>query len=128
MKEYKFRSWDKLSMEYFDFEDMFYEAANKITGSDYSDAKIMQYINIKDKNDKEIYEGDIVSYSYQFSKDADSDIIFKKEVVEWDEMYCGFHPFIYIETFYIKTNDLKVIGNIYENPKLLEEEKQNGTA
>jgi hypothetical protein len=120
MKEYKFRSWDKLSMEYFDFEDMFYETANKITGSDYSDAKIMQYINIKDKNDKEIYEGDILGgWVYGTVEYLAKEARFAINI-------CGeLHEISFCE---IEKHDLEIIGNIYENPKLLEGEKQNGTA
>lgn len=77
---------------------------------------VMQYTGLKDKNGKEIYEGDIYGYN-------DPDGLFPR-VVEWEvvgnleEVYSGYP----IDTS--KAKQITVIGNIYENPELLERKEQ----
>ena len=90
--------------------------------------KLMQYTGLKDKNGREIYEGDIVSSYVQTGKESSRSII----VWEDEESSSGWNIKV-IKDFYppnqegciisISRNDVmdyEVIGNIYENPELLE--------
>jgi uncharacterized phage protein (TIGR01671 family) len=86
------------------------------------DHELMQYTGLKDKNGKEIYEGDIVVLNRMWKEcplygfeDGD------KVEVEWAEG--GFHPFSDNEDSMPYPNPCKceVIGNIYENPELIKE-------
>ena len=90
--------------------------------------EIMQYTGFKDSNGADIYEGDIVKRTYLF--DGAFDRMHTGEVV-YDEEYARYvisKPNKYINP---KTEDLgnmlsdksayEVIGNIYENPELLED-------
>ena len=82
---------------------------------------LMQYTGLKDKNCKEIYEGDIV-------KNSINDIL---EVV-WNEDRCCFdmrgryeksHIIKQLDCDIVIDLSVEVIGNIYENPELLKEVK-----
>ena len=83
------------------------------------DGKILLYTGLKDADGKEIYEGDFVEAGGLTHK------------VEYAEEYAGFLPFVNdggcgccsdISTYF--PHECKVIGNIYENPKLLKEEAE----
>lgn len=87
----------------------------------YSDP--MQSTGLFDSNGKEIYDGDIVKFS-----DCDDDVYVTPVV--WDKNYACFgasfsgkYPisFDFLEEFYTELKDIEVVGNIYENPELLEE-------
>ena len=101
---------------------------------------IGQYTSLKDKNGIEIYEGDIVKAKYYELRDFGDEIAdvyteFVEEVM-WLPVCNGFVLKIMIEDvpLYrpldfvrevngIKLIELKVIGNIYDNPELLEVEE-----
>jgi len=71
---------------------------------------IMQYIGLKDKNKKEIYEGDIVLFPNN------------KKIHIVDFYQSGFVLKSVdgrIIIYNIKSQHVEVIGNIYENPELL---------
>ena len=89
----------------------------------YYEFELMQSTGLKDKNGKEIFEGDIVKFS-----DCDDDVYVTPVV--WDKNYACFgvsfsgkYPvsFDYLEEFYTELKDIEVVGNIYENPELLGE-------
>ena len=71
---------------------------------------IMQYTGLKDKNGKEIYEGDILQ-----SEGSRGDVYFGKVVFRNDSFIIDDET-LYDETVLYKVS---VVGNIYENPGLL---------
>jgi len=104
MREIRFRAWDEESKKWIYFN----------VGQRYSlrvDATtIGQYIGLKDKNDKEIYEGDIVEWKYK-----DTPIV--TEVIFRQGCFSAGNNIPIKEYIH---QEFKVIGNIYENPELLE--------
>jgi len=118
MREIKFRAWDGerlrdvWSLGWIEGE-LDYVSTTKYSG-DAEECEIMQYTGIKDEVGHEVCEGDIV------------DRLGMLGVVSWESEYTALG-------FYLKTSDrlldvinpysswsLKVVGNIYENPELLE--------
>ena len=84
--------------------------------------ELMQYTGLKDKNGKEIYEGDILLADEDY---VNGDIEMKLQI-KWDAEKAGFYLYdINMEDgaeddeFYALNNCYQVIGNIYENPALM---------
>lgn len=79
--------------------------------------KVLQCTGLKDKNGKLIYEGDIVRI-FHVSGTMQGRLF--TDVVEWNERRCRFDT----ENYGVFDDDdvYEVIGNIYENKELLEEE------
>ena len=126
MREIKFRAWVKDRKAIFEVVLINY-VTKKVTyllervghllnirHDKFNDVELMQYTGLKDKNGKEIYEGDIFHI-------GSKKILY---VVEWID--CGLKGRqiknkSWIGLDYWK-DDIEVIGNIYENPELMEDE------
>ena len=69
-----------------------------------------QYTGLTDRNEKKIFEGDIVEYKDEYGKIVyhDNEAMF---VIEFDTWCTDFD--------HITGNEIEVIGNIHDNPELL---------
>ena len=129
MRTIRFRMWDGQEMLYKLADQwVFWEDGNTLTPIQ-DNLILMQSTGLKDKNGKDIFESDIVRVNYV----PEHYEISKKEkwvaIVEWDTCNPTFvlkrHPERFgsdVEYDFVKCGMMKleVIGNIHENPELLE--------
>lgn len=137
MREIKFRFWDKIDKKFITWPENVYIAgdgkiytyANIEANLEEKDLIPIQYTDLKDKNGKEIYEGDVVKCKLSSTQRYKGTIQFKtghffihafwysfKPIGRWDlekRKLCGKSS----------TNlnidcEMQIIGNIYENPGL----------
>lgn len=114
MREIKFRAWNKYkAFMIYDVDINSYGQVIKYECGQYAgsyDYPVMQYTGLKDKNGREIYEGDIVKYF----RNEGYEFVTTRLGAHGIETQIGFYPFIEID------GHVEVIGNIYENPELLD--------
>ena len=120
MRDIRFRAWfpqTKRMTETFRLGQLIEQIENT---RKEEDGIYLQFIGLKDKNGKEIYEGDIVKWDDEYCSAIKSQVIYS-----WGYWY----PLIKVE--YGKNcidnydpGDFEIIGNAYENPELLEVEKE----
>jgi uncharacterized phage protein (TIGR01671 family) len=134
MREIKFRAWHKderrwINLNGFDIffngcilegmVDLIYEQGN-LKPYPLKVCELVQYTGLKDKNGKEIYEGYIVEHQIGEGHEWSG----YHEVIFYDGAFLlkGGNPrgMRYGEIFNWYPSNVKVIGNIYENPELLE--------
>lgn len=131
MREIKFRAWLKRDKRMLPVKSIIFET-NRVSvrlrerlwvSTEFDEIELMQFTGLKDKNGKEIFEGDIIKCSdghdYYFG------------VVAYDKDYGNFgviedndedmDPFGYLFEWK-NVEELEVVGNKYENPELLKGE------
>lgn len=128
MRPIKFRAWDKVNKRMICLDDNFdlrfnsswegnlnwsaRDISNRNVIINQRNADLMQFTGLIDKNGMEIYEGDIVN---------EKDI--RSLGVILDQSFCGWTAY-HAESQRIfclgYSSGFEVIGNIYENPELLE--------
>lgn len=129
MRDIKFRAWNKAARKFtcFSKAGLLWDVMNKVHLSfkpegevyitEYGDLE--QYTEINDMDGKEIYEGDIVEYT-------DGDFIRRRGQIEFDCYGFMLNEIKGRQVDFLGTIDdmeemaFKVVGNIYENPDLLE--------
>jgi uncharacterized phage protein (TIGR01671 family) len=111
---YKFRAWHK------DAKEMFHSSPARIFAwkdEENQPMEIMQYTGLKDKNGKEIYEGDILKgYGKEITRYV---VAFTNGSFD---LYHNFGRWGLLHRMYeLDMRDMppEIIGNIHENPDLL---------
>lgn len=123
----KFRAWDKetqtmLDVSLIDFKKSVLVGEHWEFGEtnfiNFDDVNLMQSTGLKDKNCKEVFVGDII----KCTRGCPHEVYLEKE---YGGTFIGGMPAIYLKGLlsgYAWTGAEEIIGNIYENPELLEVE------
>jgi len=129
MREIKFRAWDKVKKEWIPISSLecFHTGEvlqvkrmwNRKHFSIKSDCILVQFTGLKDKNGKEIWEGDIVQFNDYEWEEYKGRKIFTVEL-GIPRFWLKEELFGYEGELLKEPENCKVIGNIYENPELLE--------
>lgn len=124
-REIKFRAWHhKLNQMYevvainldLHFVHLDPDYCHKVK---FKDIELMQYTGLKDKNGKEINEGDLIQYGeivYEVRYNFSRWIMLDKEFDGYDNFGA---PLVGPSFSRNKMKDIEIIGNIYENPEMV---------
>ena len=118
MREIKFRVWDTVLSKFFDGDILNdYNLGDFLNDDRYI---VTQYTGLKDKNGREIYDGDITIDGYG------TVTVIENDGFQWLERIVRLRDRHISKEILIMTKAnafrCEVIGNIYENPELLEGE------
>lgn len=119
----KFRAWDKHGQKMFANDELIIWnsnvyandgkklSCNYLKGWSIDDEYLMQSTGLKDKNGKKIFEGDIVKISGLLGT-----------IESFKAMWiCSFVKYNNYQKVGFFAQEIEVVGNIYENPELLED-------
>ena len=122
----KFRAWDKetktmIEVSLINFEEHLilggYWEFGQTESIKFDEIELMQSTGLKDKNGKEVFVGDIIKCTRGCPHEVSL-------VKEYGGTYIGGMPAIYLKGIregYAWTEHEEILGNVYENPELLED-------
>jgi len=116
-RELKFRAWNGKVL--YQMKALLLDE-NKYKQLKESNAVIMQYTGLKDKNGKDVYEGDVLRYKSKYTEYYTHVYFENGSFCDSDTYPANCYGVPFSEDSCI---NFEVIGNIYENPELLNQMK-----
>ena len=132
-REIKFRAWDIVELKMHSHKDCFSMSADgkwwqyaeqgyMVNTDDSQEFILMQFTGLKDKNGTEIFEGDVIYCEEYYVK--------RMGVIVEDIERTGFKinwltKTDFNEYLHVRIDKIKVIGNIYEHPELINQPNTN---
>ena len=117
----KFRIWvksEKKMYDWYDNQQIIKDAIPDDAGDEWTaDCELMQFTGLYDKNDKPIYEGDIILQTFPDKSTNNTYVMEWSALAPGDDMDCESHGY-HLNTY---ARSIEVIGNIYETPHLLDD-------
>lgn len=121
-RELKFRAWDIKNNQMIDWNTLTQSVWNNNSAQLLYSVMVLlkpnyilqQFTGLQDKNKKEIYEGDIVKV-----KGTKKVGVYTTEIIWHRSGFKLLENKTYLMDFYITKSMVEIIGNIYENPELL---------
>ncbi|MEY2354761.1 YopX family protein [Lysinibacillus capsici] len=139
-REIKFRAWEARVEKYIDWENFINNPFGTWGMKAFNNDRyhFQQYTGLKDKDGKEIYEGDILKCKCWDKRKSSIDgfdplgetlYFYRNSVIEWWHSHCnlgyrlrdGKGKTLMIKPSSLNAMEVEVIGNIYEHKHLLEE-------
>jgi len=124
MREIKFRAWDKKNKAwiYSDHTEgmaWFWQLLEKFDTKNFI---LMQYTGLKDKNGKEIYEGDMVKVEFISYPETENEKLLRTFVspITYQDGFFAFSDGYDLHVPCQACFRVEIIGNIYENLELLD--------
>lgn len=133
MREIKFRAWDITNGKIIYFEEKIFNKKPYTEASSFSQYEshpiyheliLMQSTGLKDKNGKEIYEGDIVKFGdNKIYENTHAKVEFSSRRAQYIYFFIDGKYKYECTDMYDEGRSYEVVGNIYENTELLKEIK-----
>lgn len=137
MRKIKFRAWDNDFNKMFNVVEISYEDKTTLAWREPyngervnwsksglevgAECDLMQYTGLNDKNDKEIYEGDIVQFTV--NKFGGNGV---EKTIKNGLVYFNHEGILSVDGWILaRVKSREIIGNKYENPELLNAQYEN---
>jgi uncharacterized phage protein (TIGR01671 family) len=131
MRTIKFRAWDEEKKEWVTsrltfglnpakFQNESETKAVAVVFAGEGRCVIEQFTGLLDKNGKEIYEGDIVHYSYDYTGKDNWEVCWGSDswIMKRGEKETGYDNY-YDDPHTNRWDETEIIGNVHQNPELL---------